>query len=178
MNSGLGNFSGAITDDFTSPCITSFVSQMIVGAHVALSRPAPTVLACQATGSVGPNGLGGSPTSGPLLMGPTSGTGSCRSADSGSWNLQYTGIWWEGYGSNAWCPGDYNLDVTLTRRTNGRTLHQQQTWLATEQNGEHVFQVESYPAVPVGAGTISESPDACTYPMSMSTAATFVLVIP
>jgi hypothetical protein len=51
--------------------------------------------------------------------------------------------------------------------------------LVTEQNGEEVFKVESGPnALPIGAGTISESPDACTYPMSMSTATSWGFVIP
>jgi len=114
-----------------------------------------------------------------MLQGPASGSGSCRSAESGTWDLQYTGSWAEGYSSNAWCPGDYDVHLTVTNRSTGRTLHQEQLWFPKEQNGEEVFYVESsYNGLPVGAGTITESPDACSYPMSMSTATNWVFVIP
>jgi hypothetical protein len=150
------------------------------GAAVA-SPPASDVLTCNATGSVGPNGLGGG-RGGFFFSGPAQGSGSCQSAE-GAWTVSYTGSWGESgpWGQPPQCPGTYYVTVTVTNQPTGLSQTEQQTWappsdsLCTPSANTEPRPIEVTKTVPpnqgspLGAGTIQESPDPATLPSTMST---------
>jgi hypothetical protein len=172
MNSGLGTFVGAVAP-YELPCSPNWVPFNVVAARISTSSPVPELLSCQATGTAGPNAIDWGPVT--TFGGAASGSGVCRSATAETWDLSYDGSWQEGYGGNAWCPGHYLVNVTVTNRSNGEMLTQQQYW--APQNGQKTFQIETLAPLTTGVGTISESPDSCTYPASMTTSTNLVFTI-
>jgi hypothetical protein len=155
------------------------------------SAPVSDTLACNATGSVGPNGLGGG-REGYFFFGPAQGAGSCQSAE-GAWTLSYTGSWGEigPWGQPPPCPGTYNVTVTVTNQQTGVSQTEQQTWsppsdqssLCTPAANTEPRPIEVTSSVPpnlgspLGAGTIQESPDPSTLPSTMTTATTWTFLL-
>jgi hypothetical protein len=151
------------------------------------SAPVSDALTCNATGSVGPNGLVGG-REGYFFSGPAQGAGSCQSAE-GAWTLSYTGSWGESgpWGQPPQCPGIYYVAVTVTNQQTGLSQTEQQTWSqntlcspAPTTEPRPIEVTSSVPpnlGSPLGAGTIQESPDPSTLPSTMTTATTWTFVL-
>lgn len=168
---------GALEDvGGTASCLTSS------GGEAALvsspqSTPAPDLLACRAAGTVGPNVQNGG-RSGYSFSGTASGSGTCESAQ-GPWSLSYTGDWSESgvWGQAPNCPGAYQVTIDVTNPSSGASMSSLQNWDPSGPDNPHPTTVGTPGVEPLGAGVISQSPDACTLPATMSTSTDWIFAI-